>query len=279
MWTRLLLGLFFWVSPSVLSAEIITHYHEEDSQGYWVFIPYEYVAVSFDVGETPRFLYQVRLKCYSSEYLRVWICENKEDTTSAISTLGNVDAGLNGFVWDTLALPESVSVSGEIWVVCRFRNFDPKEPFFPGIDIRGQDPPPYTTWAKVWPWIGVDGFWSPGGTNLGLAIVVDSPLGIEVGKPNSQPRVFTLEQNYPNPFNPYTVISFSLKELTLVSLEVYNLRGTKVRRLLRKECPPGKHEVFWDGTDNEGKKVPSGVYFYELCTKEGSIRKKMILTR
>lgn len=274
---RLLVALWLLVSRSVLSAEIITYYDEEDSQGYWVLDPYEYVAVRFDVGENPRLLYQVRFICYAPEHLRVWITPTKEDTTSAIATIGNIDPGSNGYGWDTVDLPEPVSVVGEIWVLGRFRNFRPEVPFFPGIDIHGHDSFPYTSWAKVWPYVGMEGFWGPAGTNLGIAIVVDEPLGIDAEGPSPLPKIFTLEQNYPNPFNPHTFISFSLGEFTFVSLEVYDLRGATVKSLLRKECRAGKYEVSWDGTDHVGQKVPSGVYFYRLTANEGALTKKMIL--
>ncbi|MCE5272581.1 T9SS type A sorting domain-containing protein [bacterium] len=95
------------------------------------------------------------------------------------------------------------------------------------------------------------------------------------------PRVFALEQNYPNPFNPSTVISFSVPEgnRERVSLEVYDLRGRLVRRLVDSERDSGVYSVFWDGTDATGQRLPSGVYFYRLRAGSFSQTRKMVLLK
>ncbi len=97
------------------------------------------------------------------------------------------------------------------------------------------------------------------------------------------PTAFSLSQNYPNPFNPRTTIEFTVPgESGLkrqVSLEVYDMRGRRVRTLVDGELDPGSHRVNWDGRDNRGMAVSSGVYLYTLKTKEGVRTRKMALLK
>ncbi|MGH7456375.1 MAG: FlgD immunoglobulin-like domain containing protein, partial [bacterium] len=75
---------------------------------------------------------------------------------------------------------------------------------------------------------------------------------------------FALAQNYPNPFNPSTKIQFSVLEAGVVQLSVYNLQGQEVRTLVFGQMNPGRHTITWNGRDNSGKIVPSGIYLYKL---------------
>ena len=85
--------------------------------------------------------------------------------------------------------------------------------------------------------------------------------------------------NYPNPFNPSTTIEYSLKEPCNICLEIYNIRGRKVRILINEFKCTGYYNVIWQGTDDNGKNVTSGIYFYQMKTRDYSIVKKMILLR
>jgi len=93
-----------------------------------------------------------------------------------------------------------------------------------------------------------------------------------------QPHDFILEQNYPNPFNPSTVIRYALPANSQISLEIVDLSG----RLLRTFSPTqeyGPHEVVWDGKDDLGTRVSSGVYFYRLRSGGTMIAKRMLLVK
>jgi hypothetical protein len=85
-----------------------------------------------------------------------------------------------------------------------------------------------------------------------------------------------LYQNYPNPFNGQSVIKFNLRKSGEVNLEVYNILGKKVRNLINKEMPNGFHSVTWDGRNDKGERVSSGVYFYKLKASGFSLSRKMI---
>jgi len=88
-----------------------------------------------------------------------------------------------------------------------------------------------------------------------------------------------LKQNYPNPFNPNTNISFLLEESAEVEIDVYNLKGQKVRALIAGNYGSGEFTVNWNGQNDLGKDEPSGVYFYKMSTGQNSQIKKMILLR
>ncbi len=88
-----------------------------------------------------------------------------------------------------------------------------------------------------------------------------------------------LHDNYPNPFNPETNISFSMPSEQKVQLTIYNLKGQKVRQLVNGVFASGKHSVVWNGKDDNGKQVCSGLYFYKLKTDNKEISKKMLLLK
>jgi hypothetical protein len=89
----------------------------------------------------------------------------------------------------------------------------------------------------------------------------------------------SLSQNYPNPFNPQTTIAFSLKERGAVSLRVYNVAGELVRTLMNESQDKGAHTKVWDGHNDAGQPVSSGVYFYKLVTNNFSQTTKMVLLK
>lgn len=85
--------------------------------------------------------------------------------------------------------------------------------------------------------------------------------------------------NHPNPFNPETVISFNLSAPSKVNLSIYNIRGQKVKTLLNKNMKTGTQSVIWDGIDNNGRSVTSGIYFYKLSNDNETVTKKMLLLK
>ncbi|MEE9553755.1 MAG: S8 family serine peptidase [candidate division Zixibacteria bacterium] len=93
------------------------------------------------------------------------------------------------------------------------------------------------------------------------------------------PGLFSLNQNYPNPFNPSTSISFLLAEKGEVHLAVYDLLGREVNTLVSTTLEPGNHQMEWDGSDNKGDDVASGVYLYKLRIGDNQQVKMMTLLR
>jgi len=90
---------------------------------------------------------------------------------------------------------------------------------------------------------------------------------------------FALKQNYPNPFNPETIIQYSLTADSEVRLVIYNILGQQVRELVNELQQPGVYAVRWDGTDESGYRVTSGVYLYRLVAGHRVVVRKMVLMK
>ena len=93
------------------------------------------------------------------------------------------------------------------------------------------------------------------------------------------PNIFKLGQNYPNPFNFFTTIKFDLPVRTKVRLKIFNILGQEVKTLLNENKEPGFHKIFWDGKNNLGITVASGLYVYQIKMGEFVKAKKMILLK
>ncbi len=93
------------------------------------------------------------------------------------------------------------------------------------------------------------------------------------------PVATILYQNHPNPFNPTTNIRFAVTNAGNISINIYNIKGEQIKTLVNAVYPVGEHTVVWNGKDNNGKIVSSGVYFYHMLSKEYSSTRKMILMK
>jgi len=88
-----------------------------------------------------------------------------------------------------------------------------------------------------------------------------------------------LQANYPNPFNPTTTIRYSVKDDAPVAIEIYNLKGQKVKTLVSESKTAGEHTAVWNGTDDSGRQVSTGVYFYKMNAGKYSATRKMIMMK
>jgi uncharacterized membrane protein len=93
------------------------------------------------------------------------------------------------------------------------------------------------------------------------------------------PGKFALAQNYPNPFNMETLIRFSLARSAEIELSIYDVLGRKMRTLVAGYLPAGEHILGWDGIDQHGSEVASGVYFYRLTGGAAALTRKMVLLK
>jgi hypothetical protein len=118
-----------------------------------------------------------------------------------------------------------------------------------------------------------------------VALADEKAALIPVGDAPSRPVAFELNQNYPNPFNPSTTIKFTLPSvadggITLpTNLRIYNVLGEVVRTLVDERMAPGVHHEVWDGRDDHGSRVASGIYFYRLRSGDFVQTKKMVLMK
>jgi len=134
-------------------------------------------------------------------------------------------------------------------------------------------------------------FADQGGTlDYGYALMPRELLDIEPadgigdgGMPDvGLPTAFSLAQNYPNPFNPSTTIAFSVPAdgaAQRVTLAVYDVRGRQVRTLIDAKMEPGRHTVSWNGRDDRGRTVSSGIYLYTLRTGAEAFTRKMTILK
>jgi flagellar hook capping protein FlgD len=106
---------------------------------------------------------------------------------------------------------------------------------------------------------------------------IETPTGVETIA-TAAPR-FELLANQPNPFNPETTIGFGTERSGEATLRVYNARGVLVRTLFRGWLPAGLHRARWDGRNDHGVALASGVYFYELSAEEKRFSRKMSLLK
>jgi hypothetical protein len=112
----------------------------------------------------------------------------------------------------------------------------------------------------------------------GPTLVGDGDPAGDVGLP----RAFSLSQNYPNPFNPSTTISFAIPtgmELVPTRVTIYDVRGRLVKRIMDEEKTPGYYRVHWNGQDERGVTVSSGVYIYTITAGDYRSSRKMVVVR
>ena len=88
-----------------------------------------------------------------------------------------------------------------------------------------------------------------------------------------------LHANYPNPFNPSTTISFDLAVESLIKIDIYNIRGQKITTLVNDRFKAGTHSINWEGTDDNGQTISSGIYLYQMKTDDYKSMRKMLLMK
>ena len=114
-----------------------------------------------------------------------------------------------------------------------------------------------------------------------ISVFADNVTGVKDSPKNTGiPSKFSLEQNYPNPFNPTTNVEFGIGNAEWVTLKIYDLLGREVKTLVNQRLAAGQYTVRWDGTDEAGQPVGSGVYLYRLKVGNRFVQtRKMVLLR
>ncbi len=111
---------------------------------------------------------------------------------------------------------------------------------------------------------------------LAIICVTEQPTSAPEDLPQQRSE---MDQNYPNPFNPTTTIDFHLASAGKTVMKIFDVRGNLVRTLLNEPIPAGSHSIAWDGSDNSGRQVASGTYFYQLETNGRVMTKKSLLVK
>jgi Lamin Tail Domain len=130
-------------------------------------------------------------------------------------------------------------------------------------------------------WYWIESISNAGEVELFGPVTLTTPYGDPNSNSTPVPIEYGLYQNYPNPFNPSTEISFMLAENSLVELSIYDIKGRKVTTLLNDQLVSADQlqSIVWNGVDDGGKKVSSGLYFYKLDTGSKIEAKRMLLVK
>ena len=128
--------------------------------------------------------------------------------------------------------------------------------------------------------------WTESGTSTNAEYVVETGSSLittgtltEIDLNGVLPTAFSVKNNYPNPFNPNTQIEFTIPELRATKVEIYNCRGQVVRTLFDRSVESGVYTVIWDGSDDAGHELPSGLYVTRVQSGYQSDVVKMLLLK
>jgi len=95
-------------------------------------------------------------------------------------------------------------------------------------------------------------------------IFINNNLGIKDNNQSQNPNTFLLEQNYPNPFNPETTLHYYLPKQSFVNISIYDMFGREIKNLIKTTQEMGQWSIKWNATNNDGKIVSGGIYFYKI---------------
>ncbi len=195
---------------------------------------------------------------------------NDPPVVRTLNIYNSGDAILVGAIIDSIE-------SGDGWLSVPLSTFavNPGDSFSVGIVINAVGLAPgntYNAMLKV-----VSNATNLPTVEIPISLTVIGPTGI--GTENNLPSHFALYDNYPNPFNPSTTIAFDVPKASLVKITIYNLVGQKVRELKNEILSAGHYSVVWDGHDDIGTRVGSGIYLVEMNADGFRSVKKMVLIK
>ncbi len=233
----------------------------------------EYASSAYGALESPEFVLGL-----NSE-LRFWHWMDAEQHSNPIYAWdgGMVQMSIDGGTWNQIT-----PVGG---YPCRTYN-NAASPFPANTNVWSGafswteavfDLSQYVGTAKFRFVFGSDGYVGGEGWYVDDVLVLSDPVAND--DPAAIPLVVKLMDNYPNPFNPSTTLSFSIPTADQVSLCIYNLKGQRVKDLAQGAMAAGKHSFVWDGMDNAGLPVASGIYLYRLQTGSFTESRKMMLMK
>ena len=135
----------------------------------------------------------------------------------------------------------------------------------------------YSNQIAYWPWQGIFSYYPQEMARVYLSASPTSAPEDESDKVIASD--YRLNQNYPNPFNPTTLISYQLPDPARVRINIYNILGQKINTLVDEIQVSGQHQVIWDGNDQKGRSVGSGIYFYKIVAGDYTRVRKMVLLK
>ncbi len=217
----------------------------------------------------------------STQSTSTWLL--RIDTTPPVSKITNLTSGMS-VSGDTLVIEvtanDGIGASAGCGVDSVYISFNGGNSWFPAIKA-GTD---FNTWKYNWTGYtnqnytikskAIDLLGNKEIPGEGVAIVVTE---VTSKADNQIPKQFAVSQNYPNPFNPETMINFEIPKSCQVVIKIYNTVGQEVKTLVNEKRDAGFYQISWDGIDNLGNKVGSGIYLYQLKAEEFIASKKMVM--
>ncbi|MEW6412118.1 MAG: C1 family peptidase [Candidatus Zixiibacteriota bacterium] len=188
--------------------------------------------------------------------------------------LSFTEAGYHSVVLDS---PPLVPAGEDIFVVVKITNDSYGNPICADGDGYTENGLTYMSPT------GTNGSWWEMGAGYGVDVAIrartSGTMDVYDSEPDQLPTQFRLGKNYPNPFNPSTIIEYSLTSRATVKLDVYNVLGQKIKTLVDATMPAGNHSVVWNGTDDSGNPVASGMYLYQIQAGVQTETRKMLLLK
>ncbi len=220
----------------------------------------------------------------------LFICDELADPGQADITVWDISnpaaaVQVGGFMDNTNAVHNMYIIGNTAYVsfyTAGFRTFDVSDPTTPVLKDT------YDTSTATYIFDGNFGVYPFASTGLvycsdwdnGLFVFSVEEIPVATSTDGATPKVAaTLAQNYPNPFNPTTTIEFNLPQAHNVELAIYDPAGKRVRTLVNEFTAAGNHTATWNGFDNNGSRVASGVYFYRLTAGKTTISKQMVMLK
>ncbi|MFZ5516383.1 MAG: S8 family serine peptidase [Candidatus Zhuqueibacterota bacterium] len=210
--------------------------------------PGEKIASSYSISAPPSGTYSI-FNSGSVDYPNAYICpDNKHALTQGTSMAAPHVAGVVALMFEKYPNRDAIQARNSLIETCRNDSYTGTMP---------------------------NDQWGYGKIDVAAALL-DLPVDQRDDEP-TLPTSTVLYQNYPNPFNPTTVISYYLKSPSFVTVRVINVLGQTIQTLMEKEQASGSYHIKWNGKDNAGQPVSSGIYFYRLEAGSFTQTKKMIL--
>ncbi|HOY85676.1 MAG TPA: FlgD immunoglobulin-like domain containing protein [Candidatus Syntrophosphaera sp.] len=254
------------VSVTIIPATFVELSHDDGSAEFTLGIGVGQTAVHYNYGQSIRIRYikaYIRSPQYHSLIIRVFDNDGAGGMPGTLLAQSQYSVSQDTEGWKYLGLQEDIVVpDGDFYIGTQ----ETTQNSYLGLD-RNSSGFSYKNTGQGWILIPVG--------EIMLHAFVQSTVTTEDN--TLIPPALDLS-NYPNPFNPETTISYTLPASGPVSLEIYNSRGQLVRRLLHEEQPAGGHSLVWNGKDDTGHSVASGLYLCRIaCTGKHETRKMLLL--
>ena len=211
---------------------------------------------------------------YEERYKRQYfllVLQNKGAVATAVNLkakISSADPRIKSIFHHTRSFPDLAAGEIDTSSISKYYSFDYADGFTPDSTFNNPIHFNLTVFSNGYPfWISTFDY------------VADTIMTAIEDNFNNIPKQFALHQNYPNPFNPETSIRYSASKPARVMLRIMNLLDQEVRTLVNEEKPVGCYEVTWDGKDDHGQRVASGVYLYRLGSRDFVQTRKMIFLK